>query len=468
MNKLPEELLFTVVNYLVDIPVRIPAPAGARNSLNSFNYTPASRALVAFSRVNHQFRRISLPLLFVHVECKGFEKLQNLAEQCQDIPTVLKSIRTLHLTDLSHCPEASETLRRILPSLTSLTWLDMDSMQTDKALWNDIEVHPTLTTAAVLFEPRKFYYDPYPVSKMLLTSGDIGTFQWSVKTLESWLDRGIRIWTLTLYAKLVIWNGLGDLCIPALHHLKIRTNGSQLGPWLPRFVARHPDLTRITFQSESFELNPSCIPLFLLPFFDSLATNGIDDFLLQKIVIARHGFASSTSSPEFQGWDVTGLILRVSDSLLDVLRIATILFPQMSELTIEVTGLKLFHIDDLISIISSFQHLQTLRFRRFLQYIDFGGKEPWRRRRTRSSPEAALSSLSEAAMQWYILRLAAKVPSLEAIYIDEKGHDDPEKVHRPWDLEGWFIPQRKLLIEGGGIELSGSVKLRHRWNAVCQ
>ncbi|KAJ7583316.1 hypothetical protein C8J56DRAFT_1167246 [Mycena floridula] len=108
---LPEELLVMVIEYLaMVVPPILPQQRNSAYHLKQFQYTPPSRELAAFSLANKQIRRICFPFLFGCVKLRGTEKLKKLDRQCLDIPTVVKSIRTLHLTRIDGHPDACETI----------------------------------------------------------------------------------------------------------------------------------------------------------------------------------------------------------------------------------------------------------------------------------------------------------------------------------------------------------------------
>ncbi|KAJ7132092.1 hypothetical protein C8R44DRAFT_871082 [Mycena epipterygia] len=459
---LPAELLIAVVDYLIEVPVQIPTQARQRLHRNPFNYSRASPELATLSLVNRVFRRVCIPSIFAYVECTGLEKLKKLNDHFLEIPIVVNSIQTLHLRGTC-TPEALEIVGHILPLLASLKWLDLDAMQVDGALLDIIDRHPTLKTVAVLKPPRLSISSS--LSKFLLHSGHAQNPE-ALKQLEADLRHGIQLWKLRVSGRYsFVEIGLGELHVPRfprLRELEISMNGVRSISWLPPFVEDHPDLTKVTLVDDyddlSFQRSELSIP-FIIPFFE--ATTCFADFILQQITVTRHTPSDPRPGSGFEGWDITSLRIQVSDSLLDVLRAVSTSWPGITELAVDVYGLKLFHVDDFISTISSFRHLRTIAFPRLLQSINFGHKTPWLpapRRRTRSSPkEPAASVTSEAALRWYTTRITSKVPSLEAFYVEERGEDGPGL---DWNLIGWYLPRPKLLVDGGGIELGGTVPLK--------
>ncbi|KAJ7595998.1 hypothetical protein C8J56DRAFT_923769 [Mycena floridula] len=407
---LPEELLVSVVEYLDAFRVFIPKKPQALHRSMPTHYTPASRELAAFSLVNQQFRRICVPFLFAYVECRGSEKLEKLNEQCGDIPTVVNSVRLaiLHLTGMSQSSEVCAIIGHLLPSFSSLQWLDLEKIHFDAALLENIHTHPTLTAAIVFRQPS--HLSSSPLSKIIQRTKTVGR-QGDFPGLESMLNRGMQLQKLTITGNMSE-TVIGQLRIPHLRKLEISGSYAKLHSWLLEFVNNHPDLSKITFKDnhavveQNLRRRHLSIP-FLTPFFEAVIENKLDDVFLRKFTIARQ---PAQSGPEFKGWDVKGLAILVDQSLPDVVRIASTLFPQVTKLTLDVDNMDTF------------------------------------------------SATLEVAMRWYILRLADKVPSLEAIYVKELGKDDPQQFWE-WEFEGWYLPRRKLLVDGGGTELVGSARL---------
>lgn len=363
----------------------------------------------------------------------------------------------------------------LLPFFSSLQWLDLEDIHFDAALLENIHTHPTLTAAIVFRQPS--HLSSSPLSKIIHRSTTVG-IQGDFPGLESTLNRGMQLQKLTITGNLSE-TLIGQLRIPHLRKLEISGSYAKLHSWLFRFVDNHPDLSKVTFKDDHavFEENLRRTHLsipFLAPFFEAVIESKLDDVFLHKFTIARQ---PAESGPEFKGWGVKGLAILVDQSLPDTVRIASTLFPQVTKLTLDVENMDTFHIvllpcltlfscayniiqDDFIALIRLFRHVRTLSIPGFFGYIDFGGKTPWRSRgeKPRSCKPRRPSATLEAPMRWYILRLADRIPSLEAIYVKESGKDDPKQFW-DWKFEGWYLPRRKLLVDGGGIELVSSAQL---------
>ncbi|KAJ7595993.1 hypothetical protein C8J56DRAFT_884128 [Mycena floridula] len=392
---------------------------------------------------------------------RGSEKLEKLNEQCGDIPTVVNSVRILHLTEMSHSSEVCAIIGHLLPSFSSLQWLDLEGIDFDAALLESIHTHPTLTAAIVLLLPSRL--PSSPLSKIIQRTKTVGR-QGDFPELEWTLNRGMQLHKLRITGNMSE-TVIGQLRIPHLRKLEISGSYVQLHSWLLGFVNNHPNLSKITFKDDhvvaeqKLRQRHRSIP-FLAPFFEAAIESKLDDVFLRKFTIIRQ---PGQSGPEFKGWDVKALAILVDQSLPDIVRIASTLFPQVTKLTLDVDNMgTLLHIDDFIALIRLFRHLRTLSIPGFFGYIDFGGKTPWRspsRGKKRRSPrQTKVSATVEAAMRWYILRLADRIPSLEAIHVKESGKDDPKQFWE-WEFEGWYLPRRKLLVDGGGIELVNSPRL---------
>lgn len=85
---------------------------------------------------------------------------------------------------------------------------------------------------------------------------------------------------------------------------------------------------------------------------------------------------------------------------------------------------------------------------------------PWRptRRSPRTSPRLSEAFTAEAALQWYALRMASVLTSLDAVYFEEEGFDDAQMVEE-WAVSGWYRVEQQLLVHGGERELVGTLSM---------
>jgi hypothetical protein len=116
-------------------------------------------------------------------------------------------------------------------------------------------------------------------------------------------------------------------------------------------------------------------------------------------------------------------------------------------------------------VLSGFSSLKLLRLPGIHCCLNFGEQTPWlaplvKRQRRRDKPVNG-GLLVEAALSWYVTRIVQAMPSIEGVYLAEE-HDDPWDCRKRWKLDGWYRVEQKLLVDGGGKELAGTLSITPR------
>lgn len=301
------------------------------------------------------------------------------------------------------------------------------------------------------------------------------------KELTYILGRGARLMSLSISLKMAS-GGLGLLTIPSLVELEISMISADLF-WLPQFIIRHPNLRKITFldRNGGVELPRAPNTPFIDRFFEAAVTDLPPNAVTPiQFTIERELGGVLTSNPPFDNWKVTALLLRVRSAIIQVVGLASRIFPSINFLTLTMetsdvnhmvsspflpfffsTNRPQLHQDTFIDCLKMFPSLRILSLPSILPHLDFSGKMPTQRL---PSPKLSEAFTAEAALQWFGLRMASALPSLDAIYFEEEGYEleDTRKMEE-WRLVGWYRVQQRLLMNGGGNELVGTLSIWPPW-----
>ncbi|KAJ7579867.1 hypothetical protein C8J56DRAFT_283254, partial [Mycena floridula] len=412
-----EELLVAICECLTESPVLA--------QIRLKHYAHASPELLSLSCVDQRLRRICLPFVFSYLECKSLAELKRLrhVDSC-----ILKCIRTLNLDAIACFSFPSGTcavLAQILPSLTSLLCMDLREIPLDAKLVVAINSHPTVATVAVSGCPEDHfdYPEPSPFSKLFLAMKQV----WArlPSDMMEDFDHGLRLQRLQI--RPVVDRRLADSLFTDLCELVFTMNSLDGLSWLPQFIHRHSKITKITFQDDS---RTSLMSHLLIPFCSEFVEECkrlslSDAFVGHELTIVRSAIHSSNN---WNQWNTSTLDIRILSSFMNVLHLARDSFPLLTTLTILICGPKeMVHIDLFLHDIANFSALKILRLFRTLHRLHLDEDRPIHPGRRVKTSNVSLALSVEPAVLFYAQYLAAKLPTLEAVYIEEVGSDGPER-----------------------------------------
>ncbi|KAJ7284638.1 hypothetical protein C8J57DRAFT_1461861 [Mycena rebaudengoi] len=442
---LPAELLLEIVGYL------------------SAYWSPrASRDICSLSRVNHQFRQFCLPSLFSYLKYERPNQLLQLESKLISDLGFAQLIRTLNLDSEEFRFDPTHQLLTILPRLESLSYLLVHPAILDEQLLAAINRHPNLATVAV--------HDPH--LKLLSTS-----FPNATPSLFPKLSLNYAIITrellFTIHNSPLITTGGLHIQQLILHHDSVPADGGAFGKWyfhgleelrlgmreshdwLSGFIKTHPDLRTISFHAPGFQ--PWCrntsIPSSA-QFWDALHAEGLQH------AVSLGGIAISRTPLSQQDWKVTELYLNLELSVLDVLRLASRFYSNVSVLTLNLALQTTLHIDDFIDALSQFPLLRRLELVEAHKHLTFGDQRPWENAHELKAVVRQSGCVeSSAAMHWFLTRIARRISSVEILRHSDKGSDwdGPTARGSSW---AWTTDALYHVDGGsGGPELVGQANL---------
>ncbi|KAJ7675315.1 hypothetical protein B0H17DRAFT_1080950 [Mycena rosella] len=432
MLELPEELLLVICEFLAELPIL--------KALRPRNYTHASPDLLCLSRVNQRFRRIFLPLIFSYFECKSLEELERLRVEtlARSNSAVIECIRILNLDGFEilsfRRPVTSCILAQLLPLFRSLSHLDLQNLFIDTALMAAINSHPTVATVRVSNYPKEPHdpSDPVPWTKLRLNCITTDQLRW-----VSYFDSGMGLARLEIgYAN------PPELTFPGLREIYVKGFGGDgiRSALFPQFLAKHPNVDKIIFEDKRrtrFMRDPH-LP-FLRRFTEAARANSLNRRRRSRNV--QH----QPSAP-FSGWDVSELSLHMSLSI--------------------AKNKETFHMDIFGACIRKFPSLRVLRLFQCLDHFNYGGEQPahpgWRRSMDSKSPVSAASAV-EIAVRSSAAYIAAMLPWLDAIYIEEPGYDDMPAWNDKWIVSGWYLVEQTRFVDRNAKDLGDKVHIHPPW-----
>ncbi|KAJ3844461.1 hypothetical protein F5878DRAFT_637368 [Lentinula raphanica] len=360
------------------------------------------------SLASHQFQRICLQLLFNHVKVRRVGELRKLQGQCLLNDTFAACIRTLDITDMFGFEADYELLSQILPHLCNLLCLLMlDQIHATSKLFQAIQCHPSATIAISSFwNLPQGLSDHSDLWKIIVRALHIyGNEGYSSNYYFDQLrDCGMQIKWVAIDQPGFLKEPFGMIRFSGLVELQLRMKSSPVDfASFNEFSCAHPHLQKICFADfdHSYFREQSNL-MFMEPFLDVLARDGL------AAATRIRGFAvtrNTSISNALSHWNVTSLFLTIAESSEQVLQLASLLYPEISILTI-------VHAPCTV--------------------IEFGIDEPWQDPSIVEAYEGPMIGpvATEFAMNWCISRIATVVPSIEAFYIKEEGYDGPNLTGR--------------------------------------
>ncbi|KAJ7654813.1 hypothetical protein B0H17DRAFT_1099400 [Mycena rosella] len=288
-----------------------------------------------------------------------------------------------------------------------------------------INSHPTVATVRVSNYPKEPHdpSDPVPWTKLRLNCITTDQLRW-----VSYFDSGMGLARLEIgYAN------PPELTFPGLREIYVKGFGGDgiRSALFPQFLAKHPN------RRTRFMRDPH-LP-FLRRFTEAARANSLTD------AVAVETF--SISLAPFSGWDVSELSLHMSLSICQVLLLASNIFPSITSLTFSFPS-------------------RSLRLFQCLDHFNYGGEQPahpgWRRSMDSKSPVSAASAV-EIAVRSSAAYIAAMLPWLDAIYIEEPGYDDMPAWNDKWIVSGWYLVEQTRFVDRNAKDLGDKVHIHPPW-----
>ncbi|KIK64947.1 hypothetical protein GYMLUDRAFT_258496 [Collybiopsis luxurians FD-317 M1] len=448
---LPDELLLSIVEYLAFLP-KLP-------DSGSFQFKRVSPELLSLSVVNRRLRRICLPFLFATIHIKKAEDVKKLKNYCSTSSLFLELIRVLDLTRFySRTEERLNIICQALPQLRRLSHVYLVSFEPSTTLFKAIVEHPsvlTVSTESLCGIPFECLQSD--LSKIVLKQIQLDLSCHSY--LELYPNQGLRIEQLELYNPHLLDKKFGLRTFRGLQELTLRLPGYPVSfSWLPAFTAAHPQLHKLRLVDHRRRYFMRHTPTFMGSFIDESHRHGLThNFLIKEV-----GLNSSTERPSRE-WCVTSLEIATtfrSTSLIDILQLLASSFPAVETLTLDLTDHKdSYRIDDIADALHRFPCLRHLRLIQIFKRLESGRNEPWQSQRVLDPADEfknkkILPANVETGLIWFTSRIAKRVRTLDAFYIDQRGFKHEQTgTGFGWLLSGW------LQVIGGNRDVDGELKI---------
>ncbi|KAJ3759809.1 hypothetical protein EV360DRAFT_69211, partial [Lentinula raphanica] len=364
-------------------------------------------------------------------------ELRKLQSQCLDNDTFTACIRTLDI-NIFRFEAEYELLLQLLPHLRNLLCLNMLD-QIDIRLFHAIQCHPSATVVISSFRnlPQGLP-DQSDLGKIIVQGlhiyGDAG---YNNDYFDHLRDCGVRVNWIVVDHPGLLKEPFGIIRFSGLLELDLIMKYLPVDfAWFDEFSCAHPHLRKISFIDfdHAYSQNQALL-MFMEPFLEVLARDGL------AAAIRIRGFAvtRNTSIPNaLSHWNVTSLFLTIAESSEQVLQLASLLYPEISILTIVHAPCT---VDELITSLGRFPSLKIVGLLHTFEQIEFGIDEPWQDPSIVEAYEGPMIGpiATEFAMNWCISRIATVVPSIEAFYIKEEGYDGPNLTGENWHIYGWIL-----------------------------
>ncbi|KAJ7600787.1 hypothetical protein C8J56DRAFT_911292, partial [Mycena floridula] len=393
LTSLPEELLDVICDLLIEPSIL--------KEIRPKKYTHASPELRSLSLVNHRLRRICLPWIFSYLECRSLAEVERLRDESLSNPTIVQWTRTFNFYGLKpgcfRGKKTTQILASFLPLFESLSLLDLRGIVVDNTLMVAINCHPSLATVLISSFPEE-RHDSLPWKKLIRSSIHTASLYEETRNRlrQSSFDCGMSLACLEMYTYAglptkLIFSGLRKLALNRFGHDGFR--------FLSCFLPQYPDINQITFAD--WDLSDPYLP-FLPRFTQAAKRCSLTDAVKVQTFTISPGCSDSEESL-FNNWNVSDLSLRVSSSIIQVLRLTSDIFSSITSLTLltTLTNEEIFHMDVFCAEIAKFPALRILRLFHTLDRFNFGHQKPahpgWLRNVDSKSDVSAAVALEIAA-----------------------------------------------------------------------
>ncbi|KAJ3715901.1 hypothetical protein DFJ43DRAFT_1101661 [Lentinula guzmanii] len=436
----PEELLHAVVGYIAYNTCFI------ETQIPELRWKYARSQLLSLSLTARQFRRLSFPFLFAHIEIRRVEDIKNLVDQCALNITLAASIRTLDIS-VGLREEDVNTLHVLLSQLIRLSQLNWNSIPIDLPLLNAINRHPLTAVLMTSMNCLPSSANPSDLTKIVLKyapivagSNDYRNAQFD-QQLYAHLNRGMCLLRLSVGQASYLGVEFGARRLNGLREIDLTLDDRAISElsWLRGITDAHPHLWKIRFLDLHgyYFINGRTIS-FVQSFLEDIRREGLEESMsLKGFAVTRTTPGSALSSRPINDWQVTGLNLKMRT--LRVLKLAHERFPQTTILTLSIGRV---HVDDFMEVLCRFSSLQVVNLSHASHCLHFGKKKPWtscHKAKSRRHPVKRVGPVeTESAMIWYTSRIARRIPTIDAFYIEEYGYDEPIGSGDRWEVLGWI------------------------------
>ncbi|KAJ3740809.1 hypothetical protein DFH05DRAFT_370137 [Lentinula detonsa] len=338
----PEELLHAVVGYIAYNTCFI------ETQIPELRWKYARSQLLSLSLTARQFRRLSFPFLFAHIEIRRVEDIKNLVDQCALNITLAASIRTLDIS-VGLREEDVNTLHVLLSQLIRLSQLNWNSIPIDLPLLNAINRHPLTAVLMTSMNCLPSSANPSDLTKIVLKyapivagsndyrSNDYRNAQFD-QQLDAHLNRGMCLLRLSVGQASCLGVEFGARRLNGLREIDLTLDYRAISElsWLQGVTDAHPHLWKIRFLDSHgyYFINGRTIS-FVESFLEDIRREGLEESMsLKGFAVTRTTPGSALSSRPSNDWQVTGLNLKMRT--LRVLKLAHERFPQTTILTLSI------------------------------------------------------------------------------------------------------------------------------------
>ncbi|KAF9067489.1 hypothetical protein BDP27DRAFT_1449030 [Rhodocollybia butyracea] len=330
--------------------------------------------------------------------------------------------------------EEQPLLLHTLPHLSNLLQISLKFIAIITPFLTVLNHHPltTVFVDALPFFPLETE-ESSDLSKVWFDNS-LATSNSDYHNLRLCLGRGMRVRQLVVYEDLLTLMPIASQKYDGLTELQLMLSDTpaitQTG--LTQFPRVHPLLTKISFSGDLYRAqnNVPFLESFLVNIQES--TNFIEFNILGfSVTRTNHPKVSDTA---VNSWPITGLHLYLYNiSSTPILQIAHTMLPQLSTLTIERSQIDYGYsspICDFVISLAPFASLTVISLIQTFSHLDLS--EYIHTEHIQGSPDFG-PAVTETVMVQYASRLARKIPSIEAVYIEEHGMSSGG-----WGFEGWI------------------------------
>lgn len=216
----------------------------------------------------------------------------------------------------------------------NLSQINLEKFAIDQQLLSALQHHPVSSVLlnrleeSLLIEALTKWLPSEPSAmEKIVIKRVIRTISFQPQFLH-FLAHGLQVRRLEIashnLARVVTWRFHG------LHELLYLSSSDDLS-WLPEFARIHPLLRKISFTLPSRQ---GPFLAFVLPFLEKIHANGLDVDIASFAITRALSSDTQSVTGTFTEWHVTGMHLKIEQSMGQILHAAQSLFPRISVLTV--------------------------------------------------------------------------------------------------------------------------------------
>ncbi|KAJ3995922.1 hypothetical protein F5050DRAFT_1808213 [Lentinula boryana] len=442
---LPNELLHSIIEYLAYIP-KLP------DSSSRSQFKCASPELLALSVTNWRLRRICVPFLFANIKLKHIEDARKLKDSC---PVVFQKFTKLLAIPhfFSRSEEGNQILCPILPYMKRLACVELQCCSSRSVLLKAILAHPTVSTILVEQLPDASLHGN--LSKVVLEGTSIlSAFS---PNLERCLNQGMRLGRLEVLEPELLNDNFAQRHFAGLEELRLTMSRQHISfSWLSALSSTHLALETLWLIDDNRHYFSRHTPIFI----SSFVKESQQQDLSKNYIIKRVGLRRGTGQYS-QDWRVMGLTIFTtfaSTSLVEILTLISISFPELETLTLDLDSHKAtYDIDDLAAVLGRCSSLRVLYLHNIFKRLRFGSRcLPTVCRANPTSTFDTLAAGAASGLLTFTDRVAKEVLSLDTFYVKDMGYKYEELgTRKRWYLVGW------LHVLNGKRDVDGTVRCKN-------